>query len=141
MPKTCWISYEGNIARIVKEKERFENNTENAAKYCHEGMVELVQKIKSPIDIWAYIKNPVYGPVAFCNKNHIGVNEFLDDLKLYHRWGEKTQKKKDKKWKMFAELHLSFSEYAVKSSALQRKNKMTEDKEKNSNDIVEDNTP
>ena len=64
-----------------------------------------IQNLKAPIDLAEYMKNPIYGPVAFCNPRHEGVAALLNDLYAYNDTPiKKMPRRTPKQWHLFSEL-------------------------------------
>lgn len=97
-----------------KEPACFKEDVECSEKErCRDLLLEKIVNTKAPIDFGEYLKNPVYGPVAFCNPRHDGVGRthsgskeypLLEDVRLFNCLPRTPAQKQPETWKCFIKL-------------------------------------
>lgn len=81
---------------------------------CRDDLFQKINDITAPVNLAAYMQNPVYGPVAFCNPKHTGITPLLEDIQFFNSIHRQTPQWDNQKpeWHIFAQLYKTADQLA-----------------------------
>lgn len=102
-PPSHEIFYDNGKGKLIEYNFNLQNRCETL-QLCKNRLYKLIEQIHSPINLFNYMKGPIYGPIAFCNPSHKGVKSLLDELSFYHQNSSQSSIPKSKEWLLLAQL-------------------------------------
>ena len=102
-PPSHEIFYDNGKGKLIEYNFNLQNRCETL-QLCKNRLYKLIEQIHSPINLFNYMKGPIYGPIAFCNPSHKGVKSLLDELSFYHQYSSQSSIPKSKEWLLLAQL-------------------------------------